>query len=296
LLFLVFQEEPVHFVRLVGVDIVTLRSPPNMYSSQATLVALCGFTLLCCVYDIQLSSRSKNCLEKVQGAGGIRLNLLSLEKKRTTHSLVGQNPVNMVNAPHSNSFQNGFTAVKDCSIPPKSQNVQTAVFVNGADTWQNMHNKSMAWDGRMKHFMRFIPENSVVLDLGCGSMHVGKALPQNCTYIPVDAFPRDDPSVLRCDFTQGEYPLQLNPPPTVVVAQGVFEYIFDKALFMRVLGNYKCRVIMTYAVSVWDKTEGHMWVAPLRRSDLELVWKLANLKLVEEDVWGNQGIFILDPI
>lgn len=97
----------------------------------------------------------------------------------------------------------------------------------------HLHNKSAKpggrfWGQREPFFLANVPNGSVVLDLGAGSMHFGSKLDRSVTYIPVDAIDRGESSMRVCNFNWHEYPMSISPTPTVLVVQGLFEYIYDK--------------------------------------------------------------------
>mmetsp|Transcript_72726 Transcript_72726/g.236174 ORF Transcript_72726/g.236174 Transcript_72726/m.236174 type:complete len:98 (-) Transcript_72726:5-298(-) len=63
-----------------------------------------------------------------------------------------------------------------------------------------------------------------------------------------------------------EYPVNVLPRPTLVLAQGSYEYILDKMLFLRVLRSFSTVVILTYNFQARVNMTRVAWVAPLTKS------------------------------
>ena len=79
-----------------------------------------------------------------------------------------------------------------------------------------------------------------------------------------------------------EYPISLTPQPTVIVMQGVLEYITDKAHF---LGAFRCAypsatILLSYTVGhALQERQG--WVAPLTLEQLKEVFKTLHLDVTK---------------
>ena len=126
--------------------------------------------------------------------------------------------------------------LRDCSRPIGStaSRQYSVASMTSIDAHINLHNKTAKpggrfWGQREPFFLANVPNGSVVLDLGAGSMHFGSMLAdRSVTYIPVDAIDRGERSMRVCNFNRHEYPIAISPTPTVLVVQGLFEYIYDK--------------------------------------------------------------------
>jgi hypothetical protein len=151
---------------------------------------------------------------------------------------------------------------------------------------KSLHQKARFWGQREPFFVGNIPNGSVVADLGCGAMHLRSALESShhtgVHYIPVDAVHRGDAAMRLCNLNKHEYPLNLHPTPTVVVVQGLFEYIYDKLLFLRVLrcAYPRATLLLSYAVGHRVgayKAQG--WVAPLLPEQLNEIFGVLQLNV-----------------
>ena len=85
-----------------------------------------------------------------------------------------------------------------------------------------------------------------------------------------------------CNLNKHEYPLSVSPAPTILVVQGVFEYIYDKLLFLRAMrcAYPRAKLLLSYAVGHRVgafKTQG--WVAPLLQEQLNEVFAVLSLNV-----------------
>jgi len=85
-----------------------------------------------------------------------------------------------------------------------------------------------------------------------------------------------------CNLNKHEYPLNIQPTPTVIVVQGVFEYIYDKLLFLRVLrcAYPRAAFLLSYAIGHRVgafKAQG--WVAPLLPEQLNEIFGVLQLNV-----------------
>jgi hypothetical protein len=183
-----------------------------------------------------------------------------------------------------------------------------------------LHLMNKSWTHREDWFVARIPDGAAVLDMGAGAMHLRVALRaagrRAFSYTPVDVTDRGDPRMLLCHFNLHEYPLRVLPVPTVVVLQGVIEYVYDKALLLRslrcayprahsvpqsrrttthagadVLTSSSCdcssplagaTFLLSYAVGHrTGENEAHGWVAPLTRHNLRELFGVFGLSMSE---------------
>lgn len=162
--------------------------------------------------------------------------------------------------------------------------------------WKDLHKKNQSWPSRAKIIAKYIrPQDSpVVLDLAAGAMAMRGLIPETSKYIPVDIHRRDQDTII-CDFNMGEYPLTIEPRPTVVIAQGVYEYLLDKRMFIRMLRHHGVRVVMSY--NFHEVNQNDIWVAPLtRKLFVDLVQKIGFNITATEKCDSRQEVFVLDPI
>lgn len=187
--------------------------------------------------------------------------------------------------------------LKDCSaiVPPLHESSGSPALQGTPAAESNMasivqhkslHQKSRFWGQREPWFVSNIPNNSVVADLGCGAMHLRSALESSfhtgVQYIPVDAVHRGDAAMRLCNLNKHEYPLNLHPTPTVIVVQGVFEYIYDKLLFLRVLRCSYPRAVLLLSYAIGHRVgafKAQGWVAPLLPEQLSEIFNVLQLNV-----------------
>ena len=152
---------------------------------------------------------------------------------------------------------------------------------------KSLHQKAgRFWGQREPFFLSHIPNASIVLDIGAGSMHLRTALADagrsGVRYVPVDAVHRGHPHMRLCNLNKHEYPLSVSPAPTILVIQGVLEYIYDKLLFLRAMrcAYPRAKLLLSYAVGHRVgafKMQG--WVAPLLQEQLNEVFAVLSLNV-----------------
>ena len=156
-----------------------------------------------------------------------------------------------------------------------------AASLDGSKQWKKLHEAPMGkavsfsltghWPDRERWMVSRIPNGAVVLDLGAGQMHLNHTLQRQRSqiqYIPVDAYARSSANIIICNLNVWEYPLSIVPPPTVIVAQGIMEWINDKFTFWRMM-----RCAYPHAKLLLSSTMGHgrpsqelsFWAAPLTK-------------------------------
>lgn len=167
------------------------------------------------------------------------------------------------------------------------------------------------WAPRSLHMAKLVgPNVKVLMDLGAGARALEKdvqvmhKLP-SLTYIPVDIFKRDEPRMRVCDFNNFEFPLEVEPPPDVIVLQGVLEYVYDKMLLLRVLHEAypAARLIGSYHAAPKNGavTLGSLWVTHLsggyEGGDLEFVMQRAGWNLTSMQSWQHsEKMFTASPL
>lgn len=112
-----------------------------------------------------------------------------------------------------------------------------------SSAWRTMPPQADSWGHRAKEVARLVPENSCVLDLGCGTMEVEKFLPESCRYIPCDCVARDARTLVR-DLENDELPSIKGV--TMVTVLGVFEYITRLEDLLRRLRGCGLPAIVSY--------------------------------------------------
>ena len=151
----------------------------------------------------------------------------------------------------------------------QSKSAYTGVFSTLHKTSDTMTER---WSMRRAWFVDQIRDKDVVLDLGAGSMALARDLEQlqqagkgkisSFKYFPVDIFDRGNKAMSVCNFNLWEYPLTLSPSPTVIVAQGVFEFVFDKLALWKALHCAYPSARLLFSTTMGGNTN-HNWPAPL---------------------------------
>lgn len=171
--------------------------------------------------------------------------------------------------------------VRDCSwkshMPTGDPNKTTA----SVHAFADLHRSGHHWGSREAWFVDSIADEATVLDLGAGAMHLNVSLAgkrHGIQYLPVDAHDRGTAAMRVCMFNKWEYPVSLVPKPTVIVMQGILEYIIDKAHF---LGAFRsaypsAAILMSYAVG---HQTNEYWTAPLTQLQLLEMFHVLGLKV-----------------
>jgi tetratricopeptide (TPR) repeat protein/polysaccharide pyruvyl transferase WcaK-like protein len=160
------------------------------------------------------------------------------------------------------------------------------------ERWSNGNNLNPDWDRRAGIAAGWIPDGSVVLDLGCGAMSIEAMLPDNCQYLPCDVVARDDRTRV-CDFNKGEYP---DPESaTIITTLGVLEYLHEPESFIRHLADYKLPVVMSYCILEyshgWDRNALGM-ANHLRHEELLGMIESQGLEIEDQLAVDNRQILL----
>lgn len=179
--------------------------------------------------------------------------------------------------PSSSSSSSFSDLVTDCSSTNKREKCDKEREDVSIKSFATLHTTQTFWSEREKWVSDRIQNNSVVLDLGAGTMHLEKVLYEagkTVEYLPVDVTDRlrSDDRQIYCNFNNNEYPMNVTPTPTVVVIQGLFEYIYDKFLFLKVIATQypQADILMTYALN--HRLGAHSevgWIMPLTTSQFD---------------------------
>ena len=96
---------------------------------------------------------------------------------------------------------------------------------------------------------RLIAPNSLVLDLGAGSMALGRHLPPGCIYRPADLLARRDDCIV-VDLNQGQFPDGTFP---VIALLEVLEYVHDIEGLLMKCRRAAPRLVVSYRVQPSDQ-------------------------------------------
>jgi len=127
------------------------------------------------------------------------------------------------------------------------------------------------WDYRNMKIASYIPEKSLVLDLGCGARTLEGYLAAGCVYQPCDLI-KSSSEVIVCDFNAGVFP-KLDQKYTHVVCSGVLEYIRDHESFLKQCALLGDTIILSYNTFVPGNTKiqrmSNHWINHFSQSSLE---------------------------
>lgn len=137
--------------------------------------------------------------------------------------------------------------------------------------WKQVSQEEPPWDERNRLIASFIPENSAVIDLGCGARTLQRYLKPGCSYQPCDLI-QSAPEVLLCDFNAGLYPA-VTRKYDYVICSGVLEYIRNPVEFLSRISALGKVVILSYNPIFDGQTKffrlGWNWVNHFTRSEIE---------------------------
>lgn len=115
--------------------------------------------------------------------------------------------------------------------------------------WKNIKNFKETWNQRTETIASLIPNNSIVLEFGSGTLYLKSCLDDSCSYINSDLYSRDSETIV-CD---------LNEPITkdfgnydVVVFAGVLEYLKDVKKVINYISKAKT-IICSYHCGPFPK-------------------------------------------
>lgn len=138
------------------------------------------------------------------------------------------------------------------------------------ERWENLHNEEAShWSARSISAANYLKDKHSVVDFGCGTMNLEKALNPNQEYIPIDVVARDERTIV-CDINSGDIP---TPSAEAVACLGVLEYLFKPDIFLKTLSSTYKNAVVTYCVTdsknpLTDRRE-HAWVNDFSQSDIE---------------------------
>ena len=191
-----------------------------------------------------------------------------------------------------------MTLVRDCS-QRKEHMGDPSLSTRSVRAFANLHQTGHHWNSRETWFVDHIPDDSRVVDLGAGAMHLNVSLNiarRGIHYVPVDAHDRGVAAMRVCMLNKWEYPISLSPQPTVIVMQGVLEYITDKA---HLLAAFRCAypsatILLSYSVG---RTVQNLWVAQLTLKQLQEVFTTLRLDVTNHTTscLNGQDCFKLTP-
>jgi hypothetical protein len=130
------------------------------------------------------------------------------------------------------------------------------------------------WARRAKMTANWLSEANIssVLDLGCGTMTLERALPSSVRYLPCDVVRRDDRTIL-CNLNRTAAPAL---DADAVTCLGLIDYLFDPAALLTDLARRHRVCVLSYNIA--DALEDisirrcHAWFNDFSRGELEAVF------------------------
>lgn len=161
------------------------------------------------------------------------------------------------------------------------------------ERWERTAHEPPSWDERNRVIAAFIPDGASVLDVGAGHGTLRSYLAPACTYQPMDCVPGTEQTILA-DFNKGQVPA-LTCAYDVVVCSGILEYIDDPAGFLRTVGGWGKRVLISYATLDSQpnaaRRRANGWFSDLTQVELERLFATADFQARQIAEWGGQAIY-----
>ncbi len=159
--------------------------------------------------------------------------------------------------------------------------------------WERTARELPSWDERNRVIASFIPDGAAVLDVGAGRRTLRSYLAPGCTYQPMDCVPSDEQTIL-VEFNKGRIP-ELERTYDVVVCSGILEYIDDSAMFLRIVGGWGKRLLLSYAPLDNQpdiaRRRANGWFNDLTLAELEDLFATLGLHAHRIAEWGGQAIY-----
>lgn len=162
--------------------------------------------------------------------------------------------------------------------------------------WKDLEYFHDSWRNRIGVMARFVPEDSVVLDLGCGRMWLKEILPMR-HYLHVDYKQRDE-ETLVCDFSKNEFP---EVQADVAFVSGCLEYVRDHQWFISQISSRVDLCVISYCstdeVPDLRRRRANAWVNDLSREEVISFFRSAGMELVHEARFEpNNNIFVFRKV
>jgi len=170
-----------------------------------------------------------------------------------------------------------------------SRFIQTS---NQSKEWKQNEYFDESWRDRIHLMSKFIPDGSIVMDLGCGKMWL-KEMISTSGYIPVDYCDRGFGTQL-CDFNNKEFP---NKTVDYSFVSGCLEYVVDPKWFISEIAKASSACIISYCttdnVADIGTRKKFCWVNNLSRSDIIELFQEGNMFLRHETLYlSSNSIFV----
>lgn len=163
--------------------------------------------------------------------------------------------------------------------------------------WKSDTNLYPNWEERTAIMAQWIPENSSLMEFGCGNMILKKYLPDNCHYVPSDLVSRDS-NTFVIDLNQSQ-PLNL-PKQDIYFFSGVLEYIYDLERLVQASKKSCKSVILSYIpcgrkttdLTLKRRMEG--WVNDYSGEEIIALFDKYSFVLKDQKEWRGQWLLYLE--
>jgi hypothetical protein len=170
--------------------------------------------------------------------------------------------------------------------------------IGSREYWRDPKSYPQDWESRAVQAARFVPTDSIVLDLGCGPhMALRRHLPINCPYVPADLYPWN-PEVCHVDIDANIFPTGTFG---CVVLLGVIEYLTRPQLAFRFAQGCALTMIISYCHPLTGDREPRRqagWINAYSQEELgglvsEYGWRIAHSQTFHRSVQTHQMIHAL---
>ncbi len=161
--------------------------------------------------------------------------------------------------------------------------------------WSNPRNFKSTWASRAAVAAKLIPDESIVCDIGCGSLEVLRPFVPEGSYLPADMTVWH-PDVEFCDLNNKVYPERSLSRANVVTLLGVIEYLTDAAATLGELAMRNKTVIFSYCSADLSKKRNKLWINEFTTSDVLMITHSAGYERVQVQKYSHaQFVFGAHP-
>lgn len=165
--------------------------------------------------------------------------------------------------------------------------------------WKDLDSHNTGWVNRIKLAVQHIPKGSSVLELGAGHAFMRDLIDASCSYQAADIVAHQ-PDFLVIDLNK---PYRLPQRYDVIVALGVFEYVFDVAAALERLKGSAKRIIFTYCCHVpsndSDLRMRQGWLSDLNERALDAIidekrFEVRRKSSIQDTAGFKQIMYVID--
>jgi hypothetical protein len=159
------------------------------------------------------------------------------------------------------------------------------------ERWSSLDSHNEGWVNRVRMAVRFIPQESRVVEIGAGRAFMRELLPPGCKYVPADLVAHQ-PDFLQVDLNADGWEL---PEADVLVALGTLEYVYDVPATLKKLASRATRLIVTYCCRVPEADAEarlrHGWLSDYTEDQMIAHLESIPLKSLRNVAFQNEAYF-----